>query len=663
MSIRYQALISSFLCVAGLLALDTTLARAQTTGDFETAPNLAPGGGGCWDNSTNNSLGNTNTWQMWNGSAWVVESGTNAGTSYPNNNTGLVTILSGTTITNSLSTTSTLVADGIVVQTNAAFLYLNSIFTLAHDNANPNADLDVYGTLLLSNRASGGFSLNGGATIVIESGATMTNYGACAGDNFVGGGYGIPGSYVSNAITFRSNTLFVLAAITNKGFIPFATWEPGSTCLIAPTYPTNFVPGGFVGQTFYDLIWNYPNAVGKNGGSGEGGSFTVQRNFTIITANGATNEDFPYSGNTLTVGGNLSVTNMAWFPTATSGTVTFMLGGDFIVDSTATIKPNNSSALCDVIFDGTNGPQKVGFYGTNSLGSTGSWDWTVNSGSTVNLDTTLTINGTPPDTGGLLNINGTLNFTANGSITGTSNTITVAPGAILNVSTNAGTNFNLGGSNTLQGAGTIIGNVTANSGSVIHPGTGAPLTFNGDLTYGTATSTNIFNLTSTTNGANDQIVVGGSGSILTANNAQIVINSAGTLATADYVLFNVTATGGSISGASSFTATPAWAGVVPANSNDYSVVISGTQVLLHYAVPVVPQPVITSFSISGATNLLINGTNGEAGNYIVLMSTNLALTNWTPVATNPLTGNSFSITATNVVTPGSRQQFYKLQAP
>jgi hypothetical protein len=659
MSLRFEALISSFFCVVGLLALDTTLARAQSVGDWQVAPVLAPGGGGVWDNSTNNSLGNTSTWQMYTNSGWVTESGTIAGTSYPNANTGLVTIPSGTTVTNSLSSTSSLVADGIIVQTNATFLYLHSVFELAHNDVETTTDLDVFGTLALSNGSSGGFSMDGGATIVVESGGKMTNYGATSGDNFFGGGYGSPGSFVPGAITFRSNSLFVLAAITNKGTIPAATWNDGSTCLIAPTWPTNFVPPGMGGQSFYDFIWNYPNAIGKNGGSGEGGSFTVRRNMTFITGNGATNEDFPYSGNTLTVGGNLSITNITWYPTASAGTVTLVLGGNFIVDSTASIKINSASGLGDVIFNGT-GPQTVGFYGANSLGSTGSWDWTVTNGSTVNLDSALTINGTSPDTGGLLNIYGTLNFTANGSISGTSNLITVAPGAILNVSQNTN-GLALGAEEILQGAGTITGSVSANSTSVIHPGTGAPLTFNGNLVFGSATSTNIFNLTSTTNGTNDQIVVGGSGSVLTGNNAQIVINPVnGTLASADYVLFNVTAAGGSIS--SAFNGTPAWT-TPPANSNDYTVVTSGTKVLLHYAVPTVPQPVLTGVSLSGTTNLTLNGTNGEVGSYVVLMSTNVASTNWTPVATNALSGGTFSIIATNVVTPGDRQQFYILKAP
>jgi hypothetical protein len=118
--------------------------------------------------------------------------------------------------------------------------------------------------------------------------------------------------------------------------------------------------------------------------------------------------------------------------------------------------------------------------------------------------------------------------------------------------------------------------------------------------------------------------------------------------------------GGAITG--SFNSVPAWMGTPPANSNNYSIVTTGTQVLLQYS-SAVPQPAFTTVKLSGA-NLLVNGTNGVAGNYILLMSTNLASKIWTPVATNSLTGSGpFSFTATNAVTPGSPQQFYILKAP
>jgi hypothetical protein len=77
------------------------------------------------------------------------------------------------------------------------------------------------------------------------------------------------------------------------------------------------------------------------------------------------------------------------------------------------------------------------------------------------------------------------------------------------------------------------------------------------------------------------------------------------------------------------------------------------------------EPLIASFNLAG-TNLVINAANGVAGGtYTVLMSTNVALplSQWTPVATNVLTGSgNFTITVTNAISPGASQQFYILQA-
>ena len=657
MSLRCTAVASTFLCAIGILDLASPTAHGQSVGDWQTVPSLA---NGFWDNSSNNAAGNSNTWQMWTGSAWTTESGNVAGTGYPNNNTGKITILSGTTVTNASASGSTLAADGIVVQSNAVLQIFKSTFELQHNGASA-TDLDVFGSLNFSDSTAGGLSMDSSATIVVESGGAMTNFGSTSGDTFTGSGYGVvPVSYVPGAITFRSNSVYVLAATTNKGTIPTATWLPGSTCLIAPpsSNHTNFIPLGLAGQTFYNLIWYWPTSVGKNGGSAEGGSFTVNGNFAMTAnPNGmVTNEDFPYSGNTLTVGGNIGLTNVTWYPTATSGTVTIYSGGNFSVDSTATLKNNSASALGNVIFDGTNGPQTLGFYGPNSLGGTGSWNWTINSGSTVNLNSALTINGGTVNTGGALNIYGTFGLTASATLNGTSNIITVAQNAGFNVTQGV---FTFAAEDTLQGAGTVTGNVTAGSSSVIHPGLGLPLTFNGTLTYGGAASTNILNLTSSPGPGNDEIVV--SGGSVTANGAQFVINSAGTLSTsADYVLLNVTGSG-SIAG--TFNTTPAWAGTTPGNSSMYSIVTTSKQVLLHYGI-IVPQPGLTTATLSGTGNLMISGTNGIPGQYIVLTSTNVNSTTWTPVSTNTLTGTgNFSIIVTNAVSPSVPRRFYILKAP
>ena len=79
---------------------------------------------------------------------------------------------------------------------------------------------------------------------------------------------------------------------------------------------------------------------------------------------------------------------------------------------------------------------------------------------------------------------------------------------------------------------------------------------------------------------------------------------------------------------------------------------------------VATKPVISSITLVG-NNLVMSGQNGLAGlTYTTVMSTNVALplVQWTPVATNVLAvSGNFTITATNAVSPGARQQFYTLK--
>ncbi len=75
-------------------------------------------------------------------------------------------------------------------------------------------------------------------------------------------------------------------------------------------------------------------------------------------------------------------------------------------------------------------------------------------------------------------------------------------------------------------------------------------------------------------------------------------------------------------------------------------------------------PVISSIFIAG-TNLVVNGTNGTAGqNYLVLTATNPAvpLTNWVIVSTNPF-GAGGVLNFTNSLSPRAAQVFYLLKLP
>jgi autotransporter-associated beta strand protein len=102
------------------------------------------------------------------------------------------------------------------------------------------------------------------------------------------------------------------------------------------------------------------------------------------------------------------------------------------------------------------------------------------------------------------------------------------------------------------------------------------------------------------------------------------------------------------------------------NSNTAPTYISGAgSLIIPTAGPGIftSTPGITSFTLNG-TDIVISGTNGEAGAaYYLLESTDVALplSQWITVATNTVNANgAFTFTGTNVVTPGSQQQFYIL---
>ena len=87
-------------------------------------------------------------------------------------------------------------------------------------------------------------------------------------------------------------------------------------------------------------------------------------------------------------------------------------------------------------------------------------------------------------------------------------------------------------------------------------------------------------------------------------------------------------------------------------------------------VTIVPtnSPGITSFSLVGGVggnNVVINGTNGDAGaTYYLLTSTNVAkpFSQWQVVATNVVGSGTFTFIGTNAVSPNGVQQFYILSS-
>jgi autotransporter-associated beta strand protein len=341
--------------------------------------------------------------------------------------------------------------------------------------------------------------------------------------------------------------------------------------------------------------------AGTNGAIvNEAGNNIINGAISLRTGGGTT---VRVDGGTLTLAGNINIVSNTTSRTLTlSGAANGTLSG-VIADGSSAISPTTNVL---------------------SLTKTGAGTWTLANSNTYSDVTTVN--------GGTLLVSGSLSAVS---------AVTVAAG-------------------TLGGSGTIGGNVTVagSPAAIIHPGGGSTLTCGSNVTF-SAGSEAAFDLSSSVSSGNDRIVLNGPNSTLACGSAQITINSAGNLAAADYVLFNVTGVSGSISG--NFSSTPLWLGTTPANAANYSIVTSGQQVLLHYAAAAPPQPHITSIKLAGSS-LILSGTNGSTSSQSVLLtSTNvtLALTNWTPVATNTFTSGNFSIT--NTLNPNARQGFYILK--
>ena len=92
--------------------------------------------------------------------------------------------------------------------------------------------------------------------------------------------------------------------------------------------------------------------------------------------------------------------------------------------------------------------------------------------------------------------------------------------------------------------------------------------------------------------------------------------------------------------------------------------ISGGNLNLVVGTPALPAK-FSGISVNGTT-LTITGSGGAGnGQYVLLGSTNLLLpiSQWTPILTNTFDSSGNLNLSTNVVAPGTPQEFYLLQMP
>ena len=210
------------------------------------------------------------TWASWNGSAWVP-----LGSSDPTPTTGKVI-----TITNAVTVTAGVTVDQAYVQSAGQInVTAGTTLTVANNGA---LGMEVDGLLLNS------------GTVTVSSGASLLVYG-----------------------TYQHHHT------TDKGAIPSATWEAGSTCEIIG-YTTDTDPPGGLNQSFQSFIWNCPN---QSGNISLGSGFTSANDFTVSSTG---------SGSiAVLLGANLYVTNAT---TVASGAALYcgpyvLSGGSFTLDA------------------------------------------------------------------------------------------------------------------------------------------------------------------------------------------------------------------------------------------------------------------------------------------------------------------------------------------
>lgn len=399
----------------------TLTALAQNAGDYRTAAS------GNW-----NGVG---TWETFDGSGWVAASVTPTAA-----NAGVITIQSPHCVTNSASVS----ADQIVVAPGAT-LAASSTLTVANGEG---VDLDVSGTLLALGGSSV-FTLQASVEVVVGAGGVFAHNGtssACV-------------KYMDSSatITFASGGWFLLQR--SGGTVPLATWSDGSTCEISYGTASTSRPAtaGMV-QIFKNFIWNNPL---QSGGIDLGGSLTnINGNFLIAATAGY---EVKWNGDA-NFGANLTVSNGSLNVSGSSATRQWTLKGDLLIASGADFNLSAGSGSSYTLTINGSGTQNYTCNGTNRATKL---NWTVDDGSTLNLnsDLPLTTAGRTLTANGTVNLNG---HVVSADLLGGTGTVRNQGGGSGLLAVGAGNgNVTLGGTLALlDGASGSLGLVKRGTGSL-----------------------------------------------------------------------------------------------------------------------------------------------------------------------------------------------------
>lgn len=348
-----------------LAALTISLpALAQTVGDYRSAAS------GNWNVAA--------TWETYDGANWVLPAATPTAA-----NANVITIQATHIVTN----TANVSADQVVVAAGGTLVAAVGNFTAA---AGADTDLAISGTFMALSGSSA-LTIAAGANVVVESGGVIIHNGtsgACV-NNSVG----------AAALQFAAGGKFQLQRV--GGNIPVATWSVGSTCEIAnATAGTSRPNATSLGQNFESFTWN--NAL-QSGGTDLGGALTnVNGNFLLANAAG---QELKWSGDA-NFGGNLTVSNGTLNVTgSTTPARVWTLKGDLYIASGAQFHVSAGNSVSATLIINGAGMQQYTCDGNNIAVKL---NWTVNNGSTLNLnsDLPLTASGRTLTADGTVNLNG-----------------------------------------------------------------------------------------------------------------------------------------------------------------------------------------------------------------------------------------------------------------
>lgn len=351
--------------ILALSALTISLpALAQTAGDYRSVAS------GNWNDLL--------TWETYDGANWIAAAATPTAAI-----ANVITVQSPHFVTN----TANVSTDQVVVAAGGTLVSGTGNFTAA---AGADTDLDIFGTFIALTGSSS-LTIASGANVVVQSGGVLIHNGTS--------GACVNNSAGAAALQFAAGGRFQLQRV--GGTIPPATWSVGSTCEIAnATAGTSRPNATGLGQNFEHFTWN--NAL-QSGGTDLGGALTnVNGNFLLANAAG---QELKWSGDA-NFGGNLTISNGTFNVTgSTTPARTWTLKGDLYIASGAQLHVSAGNSVSATMIINGIGTQQYTCDGNNIAVKL---NWTVNNGSTLNLnsDLPLTASGRTLTADGMINVNG-----------------------------------------------------------------------------------------------------------------------------------------------------------------------------------------------------------------------------------------------------------------